>query len=50
MTEDDIERIEEGGTQPTVPLLGRLAAALNATVRLTSGHDLDSVSFQALAA
>ncbi len=50
MTDDDIERIEEGGTEPTVPLLRRLAAALNATVRLTPGHDLGSVSFQILAA
>ena len=50
MTDDDIERIEEGGTEPTVPLLCRLAAALNATVHLTRGHDLGSVSFQTLAA
>jgi transcriptional regulator with XRE-family HTH domain len=50
MTDDDIERIEEGGTEPTVPLLRRLAAALNATVHLTSGHDLGSVTFQTLAA
>ena len=50
MTDDDIERIEEGGTEPTVPLLRRLAAALNATVHLTSGHDPGSVSFQILAA
>jgi transcriptional regulator with XRE-family HTH domain len=50
MTDDDIERIEEGGTEPTVPLLRRLAAALNATVHLTPGHDLGSVSFQILAA
>jgi transcriptional regulator with XRE-family HTH domain len=50
MSEDDIERIEEGGTEPTVPLLRRLAAALNATVHLTPGHDLGSVSFQVLAA
>lgn len=50
MTEDDIECIEEGGTEPTVPLLRRLAAALNATVYLTPGHDLGSVSFQILAA
>jgi transcriptional regulator with XRE-family HTH domain len=35
MTDDDIERIEERGTEPTVPLLRRLAAALNATVHLT---------------
>jgi ribosome-binding protein aMBF1 (putative translation factor) len=30
LTEDDIERIEEGGTEPTIPLQRRLAAALNA--------------------
>jgi transcriptional regulator with XRE-family HTH domain len=50
MTDDDIERIEEGGTEPTVPLLRRLAAALNASVQLTPGHDLGSVSFRILAA
>ena len=38
LTEDDIERIEEGGTEPTIPLLRRLAAALNADVHLTAGH------------
>jgi hypothetical protein len=31
-------------------LLRRLAAALNATVDLTPGHDLGSVTFQILAA
>jgi predicted transcriptional regulator len=35
LTDDDIERIEEGGTEPAIPLLRRLAAALNADVRLT---------------
>ena len=50
MTDDDIERIEEGGTEPTVPLLRRLAAALNADVRLTGGHDLGSVWFETHAA
>jgi len=44
----DIERIEEGGTEPTVLLL-LLAAALNATVHLTTGNDLGSVTFQILA-
>ena len=44
MTDDDIERIEEGGTEPTIPLLRRLAAALNADVRLTGGHDLGSAA------
>jgi transcriptional regulator with XRE-family HTH domain len=46
LTDDDIERIEEGGTEPTIPLLRRLAAALDADVRLTPGHDLGSVWFQ----
>jgi transcriptional regulator with XRE-family HTH domain len=46
MTDDDIERIEEGGTEPTIPLLRRLAAALNADVRLTGGHELGSVWFE----
>lgn len=50
MTADDIECIEEGGTEPTVPLLRLLAGALNATVHLTPGHDLGSVTFQTLAA
>jgi hypothetical protein len=47
---DDPERIEEGGTEPTIPLLRRLAAALNADVRLTAGHDLGSVWFETHAA
>ncbi len=50
MTADDIECIEEGGTEPTIPLLRRLAAALNADVRLTPGHDLGSVWFETHAA
>jgi transcriptional regulator with XRE-family HTH domain len=33
MTADEIECIEEGGTEPTVALLRRLAAALDADVR-----------------
>jgi hypothetical protein len=40
----------EGGTAPTIALLRRLAAALNADVRLTSGHDLGSMWFEAHAA
>jgi hypothetical protein len=47
---DDIECIEEGGTEPTVALLRRLAAALDADVRLTPGHDLGSVGFETHAA
>ncbi|MCW2891858.1 MAG: putative transcriptional regulator, family, partial [Actinomycetia bacterium] len=34
----------------TIPLLRRLAAALNADVRLTGGHDLGSVWFETHAA
>jgi transcriptional regulator with XRE-family HTH domain len=37
MTAGEIECIEEGGTEPTVALLRRLAAALDADVRLTAG-------------
>jgi transcriptional regulator with XRE-family HTH domain len=50
MTVDEIECIEEGGTEPTVALLRRLAAALDADVHLTAGHDLGSVWFEAHAA
>jgi ribosome-binding protein aMBF1 (putative translation factor) len=39
MTADEIECIEEGGTEPTIALLRRLAAALDADVHLTAGHD-----------
>ena len=46
LTEDDIECIEEGGTEPTIPLLRRLAA----DVHLTAGHDLGSVWFETHAA
>ena len=47
---DEIECIEEGGTEPTVALLRRLAAALGADVRITAGHDLGSVWFETHAA
>ena len=50
MTDDEIECIEEGGTEPTIALLRHLAAALNADVRLTAGHDLGSVWFEPHAA
>jgi hypothetical protein len=42
MTVDDVECIEEGGTEPTIARLRRLAAALDSDVRLTPGHDLGS--------
>jgi hypothetical protein len=47
---DDIECIEEGGTEPIIPLLRRLASALNADLRLNGGHDFDSVCFETHAA
>jgi len=50
MTADQIECIEEGGTEPTFTLLRRLAAALDADVRITAGDDLGSVGFEAHAA
>ncbi|MFC3996671.1 helix-turn-helix domain-containing protein [Nocardiopsis sediminis] len=50
MSADEIECIEEGGTAPTVALLRRLAAALNADVHLKAGHDIDSVWFEPHAA
>ena len=43
MTLDEIDCIEEGGTEPAIALLRRLAATLDADVRLTPGHDLGSV-------
>ncbi|HEV2253788.1 MAG TPA: helix-turn-helix transcriptional regulator [Streptosporangiaceae bacterium] len=50
MTADEIERIEEGGTEPTIALLRRLAAAPDSDVRLTPGRDLGSVWFEPHAA
>jgi hypothetical protein len=44
------ECIEEGATGLTIALLRRLAAALDADVHLTAGHDLDSVRFEPHAA
>ena len=50
MSTDEIECIEEGGTEPTIALLRRLAAALDADVHLTAGHDLGSLRFEPHAA
>jgi transcriptional regulator with XRE-family HTH domain len=50
LTVDDVECIEEGGTEPTIALLRRLASALDSDVRLTTGHDLGSVWFEPHAA
>jgi transcriptional regulator with XRE-family HTH domain len=50
MTAEEIECTEEGGTEPTIALLRRLAAAPDADVHLTAGHDLGSVRFETHAA
>ncbi len=50
MSVDEIECIEEGGTEPTIALLRRLAAAMDSDVHLTAGHDLGSVWFEPHAA
>jgi hypothetical protein len=50
MSDDEVECIEEGGPEPAIALLRRLAAACKAEVRLTAGHDLGSVSFETRAA
>jgi hypothetical protein len=50
MTVDEMECIEKGGTEHTIALLRRLAAALDADARLTAGHDLGSVCFEPHAA
>ena len=50
MTIDEVECIEEGGTESTIPLPRRLAAALDAAAHLTAGHDLGSVRFEPHAA
>lgn len=39
-----------GGTEPTIALHRCLAAALQADVRLTAGHDLGCVGFETHAA
>jgi hypothetical protein len=49
MTTGEIECIGEGGTEPAISLLRRLATALDA-VHLTAGHDLGPVRFEPHAA
>jgi transcriptional regulator with XRE-family HTH domain len=46
LTVDELECIEEGGTEPSVVLLRRLAAALDSDVHQSAGHDLGSVWFE----
>jgi hypothetical protein len=49
MTDDEIECIEEGGTEPTVALL-RASPRQDADIRLTAGDDVGSVWFETHAA
>jgi transcriptional regulator with XRE-family HTH domain len=46
VTPDEIGCIEEGPAEPAIALLRRLAAALDADVRLTAGHDLGFILFE----
>jgi hypothetical protein len=41
---------EEGGTEPAIALLRRLAITLDAAARLTAGHDLGPARFEPHAA
>src|SRR5260370_9008646 len=50
MTTDEIECIEEGGTEATIPLLRRLAAALDAHARPTPAPDPGSAGSETHAA
>ncbi|OKI05019.1 hypothetical protein A6A06_10135 [Streptomyces sp. CB02923] len=43
--EEEVERIEGGGTVPTLPLLRRLAGALDAQLDLSIDSDEVSLSF-----
>jgi transcriptional regulator with XRE-family HTH domain len=46
MTVDELEGIEEGGTEPSIDMVRRLAAALDSDMHRTAGHDLSSVWFE----
>jgi hypothetical protein len=50
MTTDEIEHIEEDGTEPTIALLRRPATAPDTAVHLTAGHDLRPVRLEPHAA
>ena len=50
MAADEVECIEEGGTEPTIALLRRQVAPLDADVHLTAGDDLGSGWFEPHAA
>jgi transcriptional regulator with XRE-family HTH domain len=50
MTQPQISRLELGGTVPTLPLLARLANALDASLTIALDGDTSSVVFTAHAA
>ena len=45
-TTGEIGCTEEGGTEPAIALLRRLATALDAAARLTAGHNLGPARFE----
>jgi ribosome-binding protein aMBF1 (putative translation factor) len=47
MTQPQISKLELGGTMPTLPLLARLARALDAALNLELDGDTSSVAFTA---
>ncbi len=50
MTQPQISKLELGGTLPTLPLLSRLARALDASLNIALDGDTSSVVFTAHAA
>lgn len=50
MTQPQISKLELGGTVPTLPLLARLAKALDASLNIALDGDTSSVAFTAHAA
>jgi len=49
-TTGEIGCTEDGGTEPAIALLRRLATALDAAARLSAGHDLGPARFEPHAA
>jgi ribosome-binding protein aMBF1 (putative translation factor) len=50
MTQPQVSKLELGGTVPTLPLLARLAEALDASLNITLDGDTSTVAFIAHAA
>ncbi|MFD7626143.1 helix-turn-helix domain-containing protein [Streptomyces sp. NPDC059851] len=47
MTQPQVSKLELGGTVPTVPLLARLARAMDSELRLTLVGETSQVAFTA---